>query len=79
MRTVPGQEEVHVLARVLELSGEVDGHGESRVAVACTMTNVPMGSHREAGTEKNHTNLLHKVYGVFRVVALVSAKTLFKC
>ena len=37
MGAVPCQQEIDVLARVLELEGEVDGHGESGVAVTGTV------------------------------------------
>ena len=46
MRTVPSQKEVHVFTGILEFRSEVDGHGEGRVAVACPMTDIPMGCHR---------------------------------
>ena len=46
MWTVPSQEEVHVLARILKFGGEIDGYGEGRVAVACSVTDVPMRSNR---------------------------------
>ena len=45
VRAVPCQQEVDILAGVLELEGEVDGHGERGVAVAGTMTDVPVRCH----------------------------------
>ena len=46
MRPVPGQQEVHVLTGILEFYGEVDGDGESCIAVACSMTDIPVWSNR---------------------------------
>ena len=46
MGSVLVQQEVHVLASILEFCGEVDGDGESRIAVACSMTDIPVWSNR---------------------------------
>ena len=46
MRTIPSQQEIYVLACILQFGGEVDGYGESRIAVTCTMADIPMWGYR---------------------------------
>ena len=61
MRAVPCQEEVDILAFVFQLRCEVEGHGEGRVAVDGTMTDIPVRGYGDTLL----TDLLHGVEQIF--------------
>lgn len=44
MGAILGELEVHIPTSILELCSEVDNHGEGRVSITSTVTDVPMWS-----------------------------------